>query len=101
MHELKSKFDEDYKNVVSGQKLGKPQPAIQKPYPENAELITVSKNAFEIKDNSLLEAIKNRKSRRKFTSEFLTLDELSFLLWATQGIKNENNPQFKTVPYHR
>ena len=98
MHELKSKFDENYKNIISAQKSGKPQPAIQKPYPKNAKLITLSKNDFKIKDISLLEAIKNRKSRRKFTSEFLTLDELSFLLWATQGIKNEHNPQFRTVP---
>ena len=31
--------------------------------------------------------LKNRVSRRKYSNEALTLRELSFLLWATQGIR--------------
>jgi SagB-type dehydrogenase family enzyme len=35
---------------------------------------------------SLVEAIRRRRSRREFTKDPLTLEELSFLLWATQGV---------------
>jgi SagB-type dehydrogenase family enzyme len=35
----------------------------------------------------LVDAIRNRESRRQFSSEALTLEELSFLLWATQGVR--------------
>ena len=34
-----------------------------------------------------MHAIRNRESRRKYTPDPLGLAELSFLLWATQGIK--------------
>lgn len=35
----------------------------------------------------LIEAIRHRESRREFDGRALTLEELSFLLWATQGIR--------------
>ena len=34
-------------------------------------------------------AIGRRESRRRFLNEPLTLDELSFLLWATQGVRQQ------------
>jgi SagB-type dehydrogenase family enzyme len=41
-----------------------------------------------------------RKSRRKFSGEALTLDELSFLLWASQGVRGAREDRFilRTVP---
>ena len=46
--------------------------------------------------------LKNRVSRRKYSSEALTLRELSFLLWATQGIRKvvgkNNFATFRNVP---
>jgi hypothetical protein len=36
---------------------------------------------------SILETIKRRKSHRRFTEEPLTLEELSFLLWYNQGVR--------------
>ena len=39
-----------------------------------------------MKGVTIFEAIKNRKTHRKFTKAPLSLEELSFLLWATQGI---------------
>ncbi|MBW2180973.1 MAG: SagB/ThcOx family dehydrogenase [Deltaproteobacteria bacterium] len=40
------------------------------------------------------------KSRRRFTSESLRIEELAFLLWSTQGIRQNAgmNPAFRTVP---
>ena len=37
----------------------------------------------------LVTAIGDRQSRRNFSPEPLTLDELSFLLWATQGVRQQ------------
>jgi len=48
----------------------------------------------------LVSAIHIRKSHREFTSESLTLDEVSFLLWTTQGVREKAGafPAFRTVP---
>ena len=46
---------------------------------------------------ALLEILKKRRSLRRYASEPLSLPELSFLLWATQGVSGPN-PQFRTAP---
>lgn len=45
-------------------------------------------------------AIANRQSHRKFKSTPLTMDELSFLLWATQGVRwrTDQGQVVRTVP---
>lgn len=48
---------------------------------------------------SVSEAIRGRASRRKFADTPLALEELSFLLWATQGVrKHTEKASFRTVP---
>ena len=37
----------------------------------------------------LTEAIGNRKSRRVYTKQSLTLEELAYLLWCTQGMRGD------------
>jgi SagB-type dehydrogenase family enzyme len=72
------------------QARGVPAPPVQKPYPEDAKRIplpAVEQWREEIKGVNLLDALGNRRSRRRFTDEPLSLDELSFVLWATQGIR--------------
>jgi SagB-type dehydrogenase family enzyme len=73
------------------QSLGVPPPPIEKPYSANAERIGLSTpDEFQrLPSVDLLFAIGNRQSRRQFIETPLTLDELSFLLWATQGIKQQ------------
>ncbi len=53
-----------------------------------------------LQPTDLVEAIGNRRSRRNFSGEYLKLEELSFLLWATQGQRNpgEQPSHFRTVP---
>lgn len=48
---------------------------------------------------SLLDLLRTRKSRRKFTEGALTLEEFSFLCWAAAGIK-DHRPKFsfRTAP---
>jgi SagB-type dehydrogenase family enzyme len=70
------------------QMKGLPPPPIQKPYAKDAELVDlVSPEQFSLGNMSLIEAIRNRRSRRNFTQESLTLEMLSFLLWVTQGVE--------------
>jgi SagB-type dehydrogenase family enzyme len=84
---LKSDRWDEWEKSETDQKKGVPAPSLQKPYPKSAKLIAlVSPEDFTIGDMPLIEAIRHRRSRRKFTEEPLTLEELSFLLWATQGI---------------
>jgi len=86
----------------SDQMKGLPLPPMQKPYPEDAKLIDlVSPEDFKIGDVSLLKAINNRVSHRKYSDESLTLEELAFLLWSTQGVKElarEGRITLRTVP---
>jgi SagB-type dehydrogenase family enzyme len=63
-------------------------PPLEKPFEEDTELIDlVDSTEFNIGQISLIDAIANRESRRVFTEESLTLEEFSFLLWATQGVR--------------
>ena len=74
--------------IETDQMKGLPVPPIQKPYPKDAELVDlVDPEQFSLGKMPLIEAIRNRRSRRNFTQESLTLEELSFLLWATQGVE--------------
>lgn len=86
----------------NGQKQGVPAPPIQKPCPDGATLVDlVSTDTFVVGAMPLIEAIASRKSHRRFTGAFLTLEELSFLLWATQGVRNivsDGSVTLRTVP---
>jgi SagB-type dehydrogenase family enzyme len=49
----------------------------------------------------VIQAIRQRRSRRRFMREPLTLEEISFLLWATQGLSRphgEGSPSLRSVP---
>ncbi len=70
------------------QKLGKPMPPLEKPYPKDAPLIDlIAPSDFTVGGMPLREAISRRQSCRKYRPAALSLEELSFLLWATQGVK--------------
>jgi SagB-type dehydrogenase family enzyme len=71
------------------QKLGLPMPPLEKPYPADTNLIElVSPANFSIGSMPLNEAIRLRQSVRRYIPKPLTLEELSFLLWASQGVKS-------------
>lgn len=71
------------------QRKGISPPPLQKPYPKDCTLINLTKtNDLSLGKISLGKAIQRRQSRRTFTDSALTLEELSFLLWSTQGVKS-------------
>ena len=85
---------------------GTKPPLAQKPYPaESKRLDLVAPSEFKVGTKSVMDAISNRCSRRDYTSEPFSLEELSYLLWATQGMSKVNRDekskpvtQFRTVP---
>jgi SagB-type dehydrogenase family enzyme len=82
------------------QSQGVTPPPIEKPYSADSERIKlIATDWDEIYNIKLTEAINNRESRRKYNQDPLTLMELSFLLWATQGVRlYAGNYAFRNVP---
>ncbi len=84
------------------QSLGEPPPPVEKPASEGASVIQLPAPGDWscVADLSLVDAIGRRRSRRAFKPEPLSLDELSLLLWATQGLRRstERGAVFRTVP---
>jgi SagB-type dehydrogenase family enzyme len=73
---------------VSDQMRGIEIPSIQKDYDKNAEIIDLPKyNKNILRKSNIIDCFNDRKSRRVFQEEFLSLEELSYLLWVTQGIR--------------
>ncbi len=73
---------------ISDQMNKIPPPALQKPYPEDATLFDlIPASDLTVGKTPLIEVISRRKSHRSFTKDLLTIEELSFLLWATQGVR--------------
>jgi SagB-type dehydrogenase family enzyme len=87
---------------LTDQRKGIPPPPIEKPYDEHSTRIDLpAKESWQgIADADLISAIENRQSHRHFRDEPLSLEELSFLLWATQGIrkKADESTAFRNVP---
>jgi len=80
-----------------------PIPPMQKPYPAGADIIDLPPHE-ELRDLSgvsLIDAIDGRESRRIYTDEPITLEELAFLLWCTQGVRGlirDGLVTLRTVP---
>lgn len=83
------------------QNRGVPPPPLQKPAEPGALLVELpSATEKRFTDTSLVEAIAHRRSRRRYSSTALSLDQLAFLLWATQGVQRvlSSGSALRTVP---
>ena len=84
----------DYK---TDQELKKPQPPLVKaPMTDNRVDLPRNFETLGLQDN-LLELLKKRKSSRVYTQENMSLLQLSFLLWAAQGIKSIRGRSYATI----
>jgi len=77
---------------------GEKRPPAIKEYDDQASLLKLPGiESFDLKISSFKDLLKNRKSRRKYNNETLDKKELSYLLWATQGLR-DSNIKLRTVP---
>ncbi|MFX1537927.1 MAG: SagB/ThcOx family dehydrogenase [Promethearchaeota archaeon] len=102
-HNLKSTImQERVPTTKSDMQKGISMPPFQKKIPNNATLFSlIPPDDFQFKQPPFLEVINKRASHRRFTKASLTIEELSFLLWCTQGVKRvfkNGFMTFKTVP---
>lgn len=83
----------------SGQSKGEPAPPIQKEASDDFPKIDLPE-PFGLTKIPLEDAIRNRQSRRSYSQSPLSLRELSFLLWATQGVRGEPTGEraYRSVP---
>jgi len=98
-------FDkEEYERLVpeSDEQKKKPFPLFQKDFGQDTKLIDlIPPEEFKIGGKSFLDVVNRRISRRNYTDESLNLEELSFLLWCTQGVKKifkDKAGVLRTVP---
>ena len=85
----------------SDQEKGKPQPPLELPPDSRARIIDLPRpESLDIPAVDLRAAIERRRSIRSYLREPITLQELSFLLWCTQGVQriHGNQATFRTVP---
>lgn len=85
---LKSNRWDEWEGVSTDQRRGVPAPPVEKPCVAGARQVElVAPSDLSVGTLPLIEAIRQRRSCRRFTAEPLSLEELSFLLWATQGVR--------------
>ena len=90
---LRNPSPEALESHESDQRKGVTPPPLEKPIEAGAKVIPlvpsdkIALGTTPLGAMPLVEAIRNRESRRVFSDEALSLEELSFLLWATQGIR--------------
>ena len=98
---LKANWDllDDFK---SDQSKGIDHPDVQKPVDGSTSVIDLpAVQPGVIPDMSILEVINSRRSVRKFTDDPVSLEELSWLLWSTQGVQKvlgDGIATLRTVP---
>jgi SagB-type dehydrogenase family enzyme len=86
--------DEDY---ATDQDLKKPQPPLAKaPMTDAAIDLPTDFSGLDI-DGDFLRIINSRRSRRVYTGEPMTLTQLSYLLWCTQGVKSVRGRRYATL----
>ena len=85
---------EDYE---TDQYLKKPQPPLAKA-PMTGQITDLPKDFSVLDiDNDFLGIINRRKSHRVYTDEEISLTELSYLLWCTQGVKEIRGKSYATL----
>ncbi len=99
---LKANVFKELDNIKTDQEKELAQPAVQKSSPSSIPLIDlVPIQDINLEETSVFQALKHRKTRRVFSNEPLSLEELSFLLWSVQGVKkivNKGYATLRTVP---
>ena len=99
-HEFWEKTKYQYAHTTKT-KIRSEKPPLEKEHPPNSRIIDLPKpEKITIPPYELREAIEQRTSIRQYNDKELSLEELSYLLWCTQGVKEviPKAATFRTVP---
>lgn len=84
-------------NYETDQNLKKPQPPLYKE-PMGGKIIPLPTNYHDLTlKTDIVEILYKRKSSRVYTQEQMSLLELAYLLWATQGVKEIRGNNYATL----
>lgn len=96
---MKSRIGDMDHKLSSDISLGVPQPAFQKAVPKGAPIIDLPPiNSETAPKADFFSCTCSRISRRAYSDEPMSLFELSFLLWCTQGVKKVIGGYRKYLP---
>lgn len=88
-------YNEDFE---SDQDLGKPQPPLVKaPMRPDSAALELPMDFSGLTSADLTALLLARKSNRVYTQQAISLQQLSYLLWATQGIKDIRGKAYATI----
>lgn len=101
LRQLLKAYEDSEEDEDSDQQQGLAQPPLSKES-FGKRIISLTKD-FEnvVQNNNFLDLINNRTSKRKYMQKSITQEELAFLLWSTQGVKQvlgNNKATMRTVP---
>ncbi|KMT21153.1 SagB-type dehydrogenase domain protein [Clostridium cylindrosporum DSM 605] len=89
-------------DIKTDKQKGLPAPPFIKEYDEKKDLIELpSVKKEDIIKYNIYDCLNDRRSVRKYSEEYITLNELSYLLWSTQEIQSINKytkTAFRRVP---
>ncbi|KAB3541001.1 SagB/ThcOx family dehydrogenase [Alkaliphilus pronyensis] len=85
-------------NIETDQQKEITQPPLEKPADKAAPTIKLPKvKGDTIKNNDFYRVMKERRSKRKYNNQHMTIEELAFLLWATQGVDQIKGDNYATI----
>ena len=89
-------YEDDFE---SDQELKRPQPPLVKTAMRTeVDRVSLPKDFTNLAyRKDMMDVIRDRKSSRIYTQEEMTLEQLSFLLWATQGVKDIRGKSYATL----
>lgn len=96
---MKYSSADEYDDFESDQSLAYPQPPLVKPNMREVEhAVNLPQNFDDLNSKKdLIQILTERKSSRVYTSEPMNVLQLSFLLWATQGVKEVRGKSYATL----
>jgi SagB-type dehydrogenase family enzyme len=99
---LKDSIRKEVDWSATGQSRGLPPPPARKPVPPDARTVALpGPDRFDtVCTAGLLRVLRSRRSIRRYADTPLSLEELAFLLWATQGVTERHGDEatFRPVP---
>jgi SagB-type dehydrogenase family enzyme len=97
---MKANFT-SWREVISDQNQKVPKPPLSKAETGNQIIKLPEVTEQDVNQTSVYQALVNRKSHRKYTDDKISITELAYLLYVTQGVKSigKNNAYtLRTVP---